>query len=339
MNPFEELRIRAESGDSSAQLALANAYYDSLVPGSTQAMALEWFRKAADRGLDEASYKLGLMFQLGMGVEKDCGEAIKWLRRAAERGHTAAGIQLGFLYLDGQDIAKNFAEAIRWFGKAAEQGSSPAQYNLGNLYTDPQGPNQDDAEAVKWFRLAAEQGHAAAQYSLGGMYAEGRGVERDDALALEWFRKAAAQGYEAAYVKLQRWPLATAHDLPREQDLEAVSKARHRFRVFGIQIVDARGSDLRLTVWLKRPFEEMVVSEIVGVNAVDYSIRPRNPLIIEGGPELEFYDEHPLLNSPHLQLVPGGDGEVFRPPLQLKLLILDQSHIIAERFQFLEDTK
>jgi len=31
--------------------------------------------------------------------------------------------------------------------------------------------------------------------------------------------------------------------------------------------------------------------------------------------------------------VPGGDGEEFRPPLTLKVLILDQSHVIAEKFE------
>jgi len=48
---------------------------------------------------------------------------------------------------------------------------------------------------------------------------------------------------------------------------------------------------------------------------------------------MKFHEEHPLLDTDHLQMVPGGDGEVFNPPLKLKLLILDQSHIIAERFE------
>jgi hypothetical protein len=57
---------------------------------------------------------------------------------------------------------------------------------------------------------------------------------------------------------------------------------------------------------------------------------------IEGGPAVEYHEEHELLRSEHLQLVPGGDGEVFNPPLKLSVLIFDQSHVIAEKFEIEE---
>ena len=78
---------------------------------------------------------------------------------------------------------------------------------------------------------------------------------------------------------------------------------------------------------------EVKFCEIVCSNAVDYSIRPKNPAIIEGGPLVEFYEKHHLLENGKLEMVPGGDGEVFDPPLKLRLLILDQSHVIAEKFE------
>ena len=64
---------------------------------------------------------------------------------------------------------------------------------------------------------------------------------------------------------------------------------------------------------------------------MDYSIRPMNPNIIEGGPLIEFHEDHPLL-TPSLQSIPGGDGEQFDPPVKFTILLLDQSYIIAERF-------
>lgn len=73
-------------------------------------------------------------------------------------------------------------------------------------------------------------------------------------------------------------------------------------------------------------------------NAVDYSIRPKNPATIEGGPIIEYYETHKLLEDERLQLIPGGDGEVFNPPLKLSLLIFDRSHVIADKFQ-LEEPK
>jgi len=37
-----------------------------------------------------------------------------------------------------------------------------------------------------------------------------------------------------------------------------------------------------------------------------------------------------------LQYKPGDDGERYDPPLKLKLLKLDQSHVIAQQFTFEE---
>ena len=71
-------------------------------------------------------------------------------------------------------------------------------------------------------------------------------------------------------------------------------------------------------------------------NAVEYSIRPVNPNTYQGGPLVEFHEQHELLNAPHLQMIPGGDGEIFNPPLKLGVLIFDQSYVIAEKFEIEE---
>jgi hypothetical protein len=37
-------------------------------------------------------------------------------------------------------------------------------------------------------------------------------------------------------------------------------------------------------------------------------------------------------------MIPGEDGEAFKPTLKLRLLIFDQSYVIAERFEIEEST-
>ncbi len=74
------------------------------------------------------------------------------------------------------------------------------------------------------------------------------------------------------------------------------------------------------------------VCEIRCSNAVDYSIRPKKPSIIEGGPPIKIPEQHELLNDPKLQYVPATDGEIFNPPIKFKLLEMGQSYVIAERF-------
>ena len=77
--------------------------------------------------------------------------------------------------------------------------------------------------------------------------------------------------------------------------------------------------------------------EIGCFKAIDYSIRPPNPAILMGGPLMEFHEEHPSLQAVS-RSVPNTDGlETFDPSVKFGLLVIDQSYVIAQRFDlFLE---
>jgi len=123
------------------------------------------------------------------------------------------------------------------------------------------------------------------------------------------------------------------------QNLETVIKANpHGIRVLQISRASFHHLNVGLLVlvcWYTPENRSHIVFEINCINAVDCSIRPKDPGIIVGGPLIEFYEDHQLLNDPQLQCRPGGDGEIFDPPLKLKLLKLDQSYVIAERFDLI----
>ncbi len=113
-----------------------------------------------------------------------------------------------------------------------------------------------------------------------------------------------------------------------------IEKEPERLRV--LEVVEAKLGylSLKLTVHVADyPRREFVFAEIVCANAIDFTIRPPNPATIEGGPLMELHRKHELLKNPGLQMVPGGDGEVFNPPLVLTLLKLDESYVIAQGFQ------
>lgn len=52
----------------------------------------------------QAEYGLGLCYASGHGVKADAGEAVKWYRKAAERGHTEATWKLGECYRHGTGV-------------------------------------------------------------------------------------------------------------------------------------------------------------------------------------------------------------------------------------------
>ena len=233
---FKLIKLRSELGDPSDYLKLAWLYENGTGVSQNDSEALEWYRKAAEKGNAEAQLELGKRYFEGRGVSANEDEAVKWNTKAAENGNTDAQLvlgdryfveqkystaaewyrkaadkdngnvraqyQLGLMYSQGQGVERNYVEAAEWYRKAAEQGSKEAQRSLAGLFEYGKGVGQSYAEAEKWYLKAAGQGSKEAQYSLGLIYAYGKGGVRSNTEAFRWFHKAAEQGYPPALYRL-----------------------------------------------------------------------------------------------------------------------------------------
>jgi TPR repeat protein len=138
------------------------------------AMATAWYHKAANQGLKEAQYNLGLSYYFGCadgsGLGPDYEQAAHCFRRAAEQGFEPAQDKLGSLYGLGLVVPQDPAEAFRCYETAARQGYKEAQRIVGDLRRDGQRIFHDYAEAAWWYHKAALQGDLPAQISLAQMY-------------------------------------------------------------------------------------------------------------------------------------------------------------------------
>jgi TPR repeat protein len=76
-----------------------------------------------------------MMYANGDGVPQDYKETVKWFQLAAEQGIAQAQYNLGVGYLQGQVVAQDYKEAIKWNRLAAEQGYAQDQFNMG-AWTD-----------------------------------------------------------------------------------------------------------------------------------------------------------------------------------------------------------
>ena len=195
------------------------------------AAAVSWYQKAAEAGLPEANYNLGICYAEGRGVAQDYAAAASWYRKAAEQGDAGGQYNLGLCYYNGQGVAEDREQAIYWAKKAAEQGWEPAKEFLEGEVPSTGDPVEKDLMAqaanmftaagsgdansqyilglafidqsqygigAAWLTKAAEQGHAEAQYVLGALYLNGQGVELDSEKGVSWIAKSAAQGYAEA---------------------------------------------------------------------------------------------------------------------------------------------
>lgn len=90
------LHLAADHGDiPQAQLNLAVWYIQGRHVPQSLPMAWYWFRKAADHGLTEAEYNLGLLYQGDEAMGRDDAEAARLFERAVSKGHVAAHLSLG----------------------------------------------------------------------------------------------------------------------------------------------------------------------------------------------------------------------------------------------------
>jgi uncharacterized protein len=216
-----ELSEAAEKGDPKAQHYIAHEYFHPFLyaPGKDYAEAAKWYRKAADQGLKESQFNLGVMYDRGTGVAQDHAEAAKWYRKAAEQGLKEAQFNLGAMYASGTGVAQDYVQAYKWMNLATGAASDEKRIRsvaLRDSVASRLNPAQIveaqrlvfefirecrypdflfyDTEAIRWWRYAAERGNADAQCNLG--YA------LEGAEAVRWYRKAAEQGDAGAQFRL-----------------------------------------------------------------------------------------------------------------------------------------
>lgn len=173
----------------------------------------------AQKGNAEAQYHLGMMFNNGIGVEKNPKKAFEWFQRSADGGDPFGAYKLG-CYFSGQFkgvVPVNKEKALEFKLIAARAGYSLAQHDVGILFYGQQ--NYD--EALKWWEAAAAQGYPSALYNLSVIYKEGKAVQKDHGRAYAYFKlaKLAAEG------KINSNAQATLDELARELNADDLKKA------------------------------------------------------------------------------------------------------------------
>ena len=148
--------------------------------------------------------RLGLMYLLGEGVDKNQQLGIKLVKEAAAEGDVPAEYSLGLIYRDGEGVEQDFIEARRWMTKAALQDDVLAQVYLGEMYARGEGGGQDFFKAREWIEKAAKKDNPRAMQLLGLMYYEGKGGEKNISKAREWLEEAVKKGNAEAKKDLDR---------------------------------------------------------------------------------------------------------------------------------------
>ena len=198
--------IRSQAEQRARSLIWERHYFGADGQTTYEEALARWMPLALD-GDPEALSSLGVMYDLGLGVEPDQARAVRLYRRAAEQGFIPAWNNLGIAYALGRGVARDDTQAVAWLRKAAEQGFALARNTLGVMYLDGGWGLRDDLTGVKWVASATKERLFEAPqhnrelfsaYRRGLRYAEGRGVPRDPVEAYKAFAFAAVKGHSEA---------------------------------------------------------------------------------------------------------------------------------------------
>ena len=168
---------------------------------SHYAKAIKGFEKDFSEHEDGfIAYRIGYMYQKGIGTDIDIQKSIEWYSKAADIGSPDAMYQLGYIYRDSSSPYYNPSLSQKYF-------SDSLRLYLNNHHEDP------------------NDGYTALR--IGRFYHYGLGVERDIDKAIEYYTKAKELGYSVSMDKV--------NELQEEQSLAMMSiatTAAHLGRMF-----------------------------------------------------------------------------------------------------------
>jgi len=184
--PVEQLLAEARGGEVYAMLALGIKYGNGEGCHPNDEIALEWYSKAADKGLAEGQFKVGLYHLMGYGTAANDQKAFEWYSKAAAQNNAGACFGLGEIYEGGWGRPINVDEAKRWYSKAAELGDGDAQLSMARLAVAA----KDYPSAHEYYHKAALLDFHEAFFELGTLHENGLGVPASAKEALAYYEKA-----------------------------------------------------------------------------------------------------------------------------------------------------
>jgi len=112
------------------------------------AAAADWFRQAAEQGLDWGMYNYANLLSTGNGVSQDQVAALAWYRKAAESGHAKSLNLVGRFYEEGIAVAADKTMAFAYYRQSAQGGDFRGQYSYATMLAERGSIN----EAAAWLR-------------------------------------------------------------------------------------------------------------------------------------------------------------------------------------------
>ncbi|WP_394691658.1 tetratricopeptide repeat protein [Hoeflea sp.] len=95
--------------------------------------AMAEFLPAARSGNADAEELIGVMYAMGLGVERDDERAFEWYLRASMKGHPGAQSGIGWYFEVGRGTAVDLVRAYLWYGLSTIGGDPDAAISIDEV--------------------------------------------------------------------------------------------------------------------------------------------------------------------------------------------------------------
>jgi hypothetical protein len=217
---YEIMKEEAEQGNAYAMADMGKMYAQGIFVNADRTKAQEWYEKSLKamfvvEGRKENTYleyRIGKMYQYGLGTGENLPETAKWFGMAASKEHKYALYSLGMLYLHGKGVEQDEEKACQLFQRSHKKSNPYASFELGKLYEAGRGTERDMELAEKCYRVAflgflnleKKSRDDTLWYRIGMMYLRGIGIEADDKEAEKYLRKSTDYGNSHAAYQLAK---------------------------------------------------------------------------------------------------------------------------------------
>jgi uncharacterized protein len=165
------------------------------------AESIDTLLRAANGGYTRAQLRAATLYFSGRGVPQSHRHAFFYYQLAAQQGNAAAAHKLGIMYSVGMGTPRHCGESVRWLMQASNGGEDKARAHLAwMLATCPEAEHRNGVLAVKIAeQLVGESKHEDAEHldTLAAAYAEVGAFRRAAQTALEAVKLAQASGRKA----------------------------------------------------------------------------------------------------------------------------------------------
>ncbi|KAI8879703.1 HCP-like protein [Backusella circina FSU 941] len=180
----EWIKIAAKLGLDDAQLFIGEIYKQDDIFEQNYFKASIWFRRAKQK---KAKFQLGLLYDLGLGVERNVEEAKALMEESVDN---STAFQLGLFYFYND----YYTDALHMFEACAQRGDIEAMYRIKDMYWKGQGIGKDVQKAFQLLEYTANWGNTKSQLILASLYTRGHYIDRNIAKATANYFLAAEAG-------------------------------------------------------------------------------------------------------------------------------------------------